>query len=214
MVDEVGCDDAAVCESVCGSAAGCTNRAYPLLVVRLLPAGARGLMLAVIMSALMSSLTSVFNSSSTVFTVDVWLRLRPRATDVEIMVVGRSVATVHAVAIVSQNILTHKQINRQPITASFRTAWVSQYQKGKTILDLNDTRDDAVYDVLTVCAWQWHGVNVNDQSTVKTAHRSMYVYCVVLCTVVIHNTAQRRSDDNTLSYRPDNHHCSDCHRPN
>jgi len=38
----------------------------------------------------MSSLTSVFNSSSTIFTVDVWLRLRSRASDVEIMIVGRS----------------------------------------------------------------------------------------------------------------------------
>jgi len=89
-VDEVGCADSDVCESTCQSAAGCTNIAYPLLVIRLLPTGARGLMLAVMMSALMSSLTSVFNSSSTIFTVDVWIRLRPRANDMEIMIVSRS----------------------------------------------------------------------------------------------------------------------------
>ena len=90
-IDEVGCADSEQCESTCESAAGCTNIAYPLLVIRLLPAGARGLMLAVMMSALMSSLTSVFNSSSTIFTVDIWMRLRPAANDIEIMIVSRSV---------------------------------------------------------------------------------------------------------------------------
>jgi uncharacterized sodium:solute symporter family permease YidK len=54
-----------------------------------MPSGARGLMLAVMMSALMSSLTSVFNSSSTIFTVDVWMRMRPLAGDVEQMIVSR-----------------------------------------------------------------------------------------------------------------------------
>jgi len=31
-----------------------------------------------------------------------------------------------------------------------RTTWVSQYQKGKTRLDLNEARDDGVL------GWQWH----------------------------------------------------------
>lgn len=46
-------------------------------------------MLAVILSALMSSLTSIFNSSSTIFTLDVWKRLRKNAQDFELMIVGR-----------------------------------------------------------------------------------------------------------------------------
>lgn len=51
--------------------------------------GVRGLMIAVIMAALMSSLTSIFNSSSTLFTIDVWQRFRKKATERELMVVGR-----------------------------------------------------------------------------------------------------------------------------
>lgn len=51
--------------------------------------GLRGLMIAVIMAALMSSLTSIFNSSSTLFAIDVWQRFRRRATEQELMVVGR-----------------------------------------------------------------------------------------------------------------------------
>ncbi|KAK3566464.1 hypothetical protein QTP86_033990 [Hemibagrus guttatus] len=53
------------------------------------PAGMRGLMIAVMMAALMSSLTSIFNSSSTLFTMDIWLRIRRQASERELMVVGR-----------------------------------------------------------------------------------------------------------------------------
>ena len=46
-------------------------------------------MVAVMMAALMSSLTSVFNSGSTIFTMDIWRRIRPKANNAELMVVGR-----------------------------------------------------------------------------------------------------------------------------
>ncbi|XP_070765715.1 sodium/glucose cotransporter 4 [Enoplosus armatus] len=87
--DEVGCVDPAVCQSVCGASVGCSNIAYPKLVVELMPAGLRGLMLAVMLAALMSSLTSIFNSSSTLFTLDLYHRARPKASEKELMIVGR-----------------------------------------------------------------------------------------------------------------------------
>lgn len=46
-------------------------------------------MIAVMMAALMSSLTSIFNSSSTLFTMDIWRRLRPSAGERELLLVGR-----------------------------------------------------------------------------------------------------------------------------
>lgn len=46
-------------------------------------------MLAAMMAALMSSLTSVFNSASTLFTMDIWKRVRPGSTEGELLVVGR-----------------------------------------------------------------------------------------------------------------------------
>ena len=52
--------------------------------------GARGMMLAVMLSALMSSLTSIFNSSATIFTLDIWRRMRTEATEKEMLIVGRS----------------------------------------------------------------------------------------------------------------------------
>nr|XP_011762430.1 sodium/glucose cotransporter 4 isoform X4 [Macaca nemestrina] len=87
--DEVGCVDPDVCQSICGARVGCSNIAYPKLVMTLMPVGLRGLMIAVIMAALMSSLTSIFNSSSTLFAIDVWQHFRRKATEQELMVVGR-----------------------------------------------------------------------------------------------------------------------------
>lgn len=46
-------------------------------------------MLAVMLAALMSSLASIFNSSSTLFTMDIWTRIRPQAAERELIIVGR-----------------------------------------------------------------------------------------------------------------------------
>ncbi|XP_016432170.1 sodium/glucose cotransporter 2 [Sinocyclocheilus rhinocerous] len=87
--DEVGCVESSICTKVCGTAVGCSNIAYPKLVVSVMPTGLRGLMLAVMLAALMSSLASIFNSSSTLFTMDIWTRIRPQARDKELMIIGR-----------------------------------------------------------------------------------------------------------------------------
>ncbi|KAG8521868.1 Sodium/glucose cotransporter 5, partial [Galemys pyrenaicus] len=89
--DDVGCVVPSECLRACGAEIGCSNIAYPKLVMELMPIGLRGLMIAVMMAALMSSLTSIFNSSSTLFTMDIWRRLRPRASERELLLVGRLV---------------------------------------------------------------------------------------------------------------------------
>ncbi|XP_046783887.1 sodium/glucose cotransporter 5 isoform X6 [Gallus gallus] len=98
LTDAVACVDPEECTRVCGAAVGCSNIAYPKLVVELMPSGLRGLMIAVMMAALMSSLTSIFNSSSTLFTMDIWRRMRPGASERELLMVGR-VVTVLLVAL-------------------------------------------------------------------------------------------------------------------
>lgn len=92
--DEVGCVVPSECLRACGAEIGCSNIAYPKLVMELMPIGLRGLMIAVMMAALMSSLTSIFNSSSTLFTMDIWRRLRPCAGERELLLVGRLVIVV------------------------------------------------------------------------------------------------------------------------
>ncbi|XP_077391474.1 sodium/glucose cotransporter 4 isoform X6 [Festucalex cinctus] len=87
--DEVACAEPAVCQRVCGTPVGCSNIAYPKLVVELMPVGVRGLMLAVMFASLLSSLTSIFNSSATIFTLDLYRQARPAASEMELMIVGR-----------------------------------------------------------------------------------------------------------------------------
>ncbi|XP_077616604.1 sodium/myo-inositol cotransporter 2 isoform X3 [Crocuta crocuta] len=87
--DQVACADPETCLKVCSNPSGCSDIAYPKLVLELLPTGLRGLMMAVMVAALMSSLTSIFNSASTIFTMDLWNYIRPRASERELMIVGR-----------------------------------------------------------------------------------------------------------------------------
>lgn len=63
-------------------------------MLNILPSGLVGLMLAVMIAALMSSLSSAFNSSSTIFTMDIWRVARPKATEKEMLLVGRCVVVV------------------------------------------------------------------------------------------------------------------------
>ena len=52
-------------------------------------------MMAVMMAALMSDLTSIFNSASTLFTIDVYGRFRKNASVRELMIVGRYMFVFH-----------------------------------------------------------------------------------------------------------------------
>ncbi|XP_069789721.1 sodium/glucose cotransporter 1 isoform X2 [Narcine bancroftii] len=87
--DVIGCVVPSLCKEYCDTEVGCSNIAYPTLVVKLMPAGLRGLMLSVMLASLMSSLTSIFNSASTIFTMDIWTKIRPRAMEKELMLAGR-----------------------------------------------------------------------------------------------------------------------------
>ncbi|XP_061701068.1 sodium/myo-inositol cotransporter 2 isoform X2 [Syngnathoides biaculeatus] len=96
--DEVACADPDLCKQICDNPVGCTDTAYAKLVMELLPAGLRGLMMAVMIAALVSSLTSVFNSASSIFTIDLWKAFRPAASEWELMIVGRVFVLVLVVA--------------------------------------------------------------------------------------------------------------------
>jgi SSS family solute:Na+ symporter len=72
--------------------------AFPLLVKYLLPPGLRGLVVAGLLSALMGSLAGVFNACSTLFTVDLYAKFRPHASEGEMVRMGR-IAVAGMVAI-------------------------------------------------------------------------------------------------------------------
>ncbi|MFZ5433985.1 MAG: sodium:solute symporter [Calditrichota bacterium] len=65
------------------------DQAYPALVTRLLPVGLKGVVIASLLAALMSSLAACFNSSSTLFTIDIYKKFRPAASEQRLVMVGR-----------------------------------------------------------------------------------------------------------------------------
>ena len=74
------------------------DQAFPVLMSNLLPSGLRGLVAAGLLAALMSSLASVFNSCSTLFTVDIYKKLRPNTPEKKLVRTGQ-IATVIVVII-------------------------------------------------------------------------------------------------------------------
>jgi len=94
------------------------NQAFPVLVKAILPAGIRGLVVAGLLAALMSSLASVFNSSSTLFTMDIYKKARPQSSEQHLVWVGRiatgvmvllGLAWIPAMALVSDALYKYLQ---------------------------------------------------------------------------------------------------------
>ncbi len=81
-----------------GQATSHAQAAFPLMVEHLLPTGLRGIVVAGLLSALMGSLAGVFNACSTLFTVDIYEKLRPKASQAQLVRMGR-IATVIMVLI-------------------------------------------------------------------------------------------------------------------
>ncbi len=65
------------------------NEVLPAMVKTLLPSGIRGLVAAGLLAALMSSLASVFNSASTLFTIDIYKKLKPQTPEKDLVRTGR-----------------------------------------------------------------------------------------------------------------------------
>ena len=72
------------------------DQVFPTMVATLLPEGLRGLVVAGIIAALMSSLSSLFNSTATLFTFDIYKKLRPMVSEKRLVLIGR-IATLGVV---------------------------------------------------------------------------------------------------------------------
>jgi SSS family solute:Na+ symporter len=68
--------------------------AFPMMVKYMLPTGLRGLVVAGLLSALMGSLAGVFNACSTLFTVDLYSKWKPQASQHQIVRTGRIATAV------------------------------------------------------------------------------------------------------------------------
>jgi SSS family solute:Na+ symporter len=63
--------------------------AFPTLIINLLPTGLVGLMIAALLAALMGGMASVFNSASTLVTLDFYKKLKPEASEAKLVAIGR-----------------------------------------------------------------------------------------------------------------------------
>src|SRR6478672_11535081 len=71
-----------------------SNGAFPMMVQYLLPPGIRGIVVAGLLSALMGSLAGVFNACSTLFTVDLYQKWKPQATQSQLVRTGQMATLV------------------------------------------------------------------------------------------------------------------------
>jgi len=66
-----------------------TNAAFPVMVKSIMPIGLRGLLAGGLLAALMSSLASVYNACSTLYTIDIYKKAHPEASEKQLVKVGR-----------------------------------------------------------------------------------------------------------------------------
>jgi len=65
------------------------DKVFATMVAEMLPIGLRGLVIGGLLAALMSSLSSLFNSCATLFTIDIYQKLKPKSSQSELVKVGR-----------------------------------------------------------------------------------------------------------------------------
>ena len=91
---------------------------YSALINQLLPVGIKGLVAAALLAALMSTVSGALNSIATLFTLDIYKRWRPRASERTLTFVGRLVTFVAMIAaILWSPLVSHFESIFQGITA-------------------------------------------------------------------------------------------------
>lgn len=71
-----------------------TKNTLPFMIDRLVPIGLKGLIIAALLAALMSSVAAAINSASTLFSIDILKRIRPEIDDKKLVFYGRIAAVV------------------------------------------------------------------------------------------------------------------------
>src|SRR3712207_961473 len=67
---------------------------YPNMVMQLIPTGLLGIMLAALLSALTSTLSAILNSTSTLFTMDFYAKMKPQASSRQLVMTGKITSCV------------------------------------------------------------------------------------------------------------------------
>ncbi len=85
-----------------------TKLTLPFMIDRLVPVGIKGLIIAALLAALMSSVGAAINSASTLFSMDIVKRLRPKTTDKGLVIAGRLTGIVVMILAIMWSINANK----------------------------------------------------------------------------------------------------------
>jgi SSS family solute:Na+ symporter len=181
------------------------DRAFPMLVKTLLPVGLKGLVAGGLMAALMSSLASVFNSCSTIFTIDIYKKLKPEKSETELLTTGKIATAIIVVlgivwipimeriggGVMYQYLQNVQSYIAPPVTAVFllgiiwkrvnAQAAISTLIAGLVLLVLRLSSE--IYYQADISAGAVHDNLIYGFATINFAHMAifMFLFSVALC---------------------------------
>ena len=181
------------------------DRAFPMLVKTLLPVGLKGLVAGGLMAALMSSLASVFNSCSTIFTIDIYKKLKPKKSERELLTTGKIATAIIVVlgivwipimeriggGVMYQYLQNVQSYIAPPVTAVFllgiiwkrvnAQAAISTLVAGLVLLILRLSSE--IYYQADISAGAVHDNLIYGFATINFAHMAifMFLFSVALC---------------------------------
>ena len=181
------------------------DRAFPMLVKTLLPVGLKGLVAGGLMAALMSSLASVFNSCSTIFTIDIYKKLKPKKSERELLTTGKIATAIIVVlgivwipimeriggGVMYQYLQNVQSYIAPPVTAVFllgiiwkrvnAQAAISTLIAGLVLLVLRLSSE--IYYQADISAGALHESLMYGFATINFAHMAifMFLFSVALC---------------------------------
>ena len=181
------------------------DRAFPMLVKTLLPVGLKGLVAGGLMAALMSSLASVFNSCSTIFTIDIYKKLKPKKSERELLTTGKIATAIIVVlgivwipimeriggGVMYQYLQNVQSYIAPPVTAVFllgiiwkrvnAQAAISTLIAGLVLLVLRLSSE--IYYQADISAGEVHDNLIYGFATINFAHMAifMFLFSVALC---------------------------------
>ena len=175
--------------------------AYPLLLVsNLLPVGIRGIVLAGLLAAIMSSLAGVFNTTASLFTHDFYRVNKPGASDRELVLVGRlsttaivilAILCVPLVKLISSQVYLYMQSLQgyisPPIAAVFLWGFILKKVNGKAAIATLIAGEAIGF--LRLILELVNGVNVTGVGVlavlVKMNFLHFSIFLFIFCTVIL-----------------------------
>ncbi|MEW7292432.1 sodium:solute symporter [Aquimarina sp. 2304DJ70-9] len=177
------------------------DEVFPILVKTLLPVGLKGLVAGGLMAALMSSLASVFNSCSTIFTIDIYKKLKPYTSEKRLLNVGKLATVIMVImgiiwipimnkiggGVLYQYLQSVQSYIAPPITAVFLLGvlWKRVNSKAAIVTLFSGLVIAALRITAEIFKEDVSGI-MHQFATINFAHMAifMFIFSVIICSTV------------------------------